>query len=113
VGVNGAKGGLWERNILDWLRKAGFDAERLRLAGKEDEGDLVVKDGQARYIIEAKDVARWQLKEWWRQAVVERDNYCKHRGLDPTTIMPMVVVKHRGTGTGKGWVITSLEEFFQ
>ncbi|MEW1959802.1 hypothetical protein [Kineococcus sp. NPDC059986] len=112
MGRAGAKGGLWERSILDWLRKDGYDAERLRLAGKEDEGDLVVKDGQAQYIIEAKDVARWSLPDWWRQAVVERDNYAKHRGLDPANLTPLVVVKHRGKGTGQGWVITSMEEFF-
>ena len=112
MGTSGAKGGLWERNILDYLRKEGFNVERLRLAGKEDEGDLVVREQSLTHIIEAKDVARWSLPEWWRQATVERDHYAKHRGLDPADIVPLVVVKHRGKATSQGWVITTLEEYF-
>ena len=35
------KGSAFETGILKWLRSKGVSAERLRLAGKDDEGDIV------------------------------------------------------------------------
>ena len=39
---NKTKGATFELDIIKWFRKLGFMAERLRLAGKDDEGDVVV-----------------------------------------------------------------------
>ncbi len=39
---NKAKGAAFEIDVMKWFRGLGVLAERLRLAGKDDEGDLVV-----------------------------------------------------------------------
>jgi len=39
---NKAKGAAFEIDVMKWFRSLGILAERLRLAGKDDEGDIVV-----------------------------------------------------------------------
>ena len=38
---NKVKGAVFETSIIQWFRELGFSAERLRLAGKDDEGDEI------------------------------------------------------------------------
>ena len=51
---NKAKGAAFEIDIIKWFRKLGFNAERLRLAGKDDEGDVVVVVTGETYLFECK-----------------------------------------------------------
>lgn len=106
-------GTAWESAIRDELRGMGYDVERLRTTGSLDEGDLVVKEGTAVCIIEAKATQRIDLSGFIEQAVTERDNYCKARGLDPATVLPVVIVKRRGKNTAEAFVVTRLRDFFQ
>ena len=39
---NKRKGSKFEIDVMKWFRSKGYNAERLRLAGSKDEGDLVV-----------------------------------------------------------------------
>lgn len=105
------KGRVFEKDLLDWFRARGFDAERLRQAGTLDEGDLVVKDGGV-YVIEAKAEQRIDLPGYIREARAERDNYCARRKLDPAGVMPLVVVKARRKPISEAYVVVPLEEFF-
>ena len=47
---NKAKGAKFETDVMKWFRKMGAVAERLRLSGAEDEGDLVVMVAGDTYI---------------------------------------------------------------
>ena len=52
------KGSAFETGILKLLRGKGMAAKRLRLAGKDDEGDIVCIVAGAPYIFELKEIGR-------------------------------------------------------
>lgn len=104
------RGSLFETSVLKWLRDKGFLAERLRLAGKADEGDIVCMVAGQPYIFELKATARLDLPAYWREATEEADNYAKARNL-PATPPAYVIVKRRGKGIEDAWVIQTLEKW--
>ena len=107
---NKTKGAAFEIDVMKWLRSMGAVADRLRLAGKDDEGDLVCVIAGQSYILELKNTARLDLPEFWRQAEVEALNYAKARGIGEVPLH-YVVVKRRNSGIDKSWVIQSLEQW--
>ena len=109
---NKAKGAAFEIDVMKWFRSLGVLAERLRLAGKDDEGDLVVVVSGQTYVLELKNTARLDLPEFWRQAEVEALNYAKARGLGEVPLH-YVVVKRRNAGIEKAWVIESLDQWLK
>ena len=109
---NKAKGSAFEIDVMKWFRSLGVLAERLRLAGKDDEGDLVVVVSGQTYVLELKNTARLDLPEFWRQAEVEALNYAKARGLGEVPLH-YVVVKRRNAGIEKAWVIESLDQWLK
>lgn len=104
-------GKKYETDLMKFLRGEGKETERLRLTGKEDEGDLVMNTVWGRYIIEAKRCKSLDLSGWVRQAEVERNNYVQHRsGL--LLNASFVVIHHaRGKNIRKSYVTTTLEEW--
>lgn len=87
------RGARFELDALDWLREHGYSAERLRLAGRMDEGDLVVA-GDVPTVLECKAPGRdgrLNLTDWMRQAEVEASHYAAARRL--TVVRPLLVVK--------------------
>ena len=109
---NKAKGAAFEIDVMKWFRNLGVLAERLRLAGKDDEGDLVCVVTGKTYILELKNTAKLSLPEFWRQAQVEALNYAKARGLGEVP-PAYVVVKRRNAGIEKSWVICDLEQWLK
>ncbi|MFI1799877.1 hypothetical protein ACH427_21330 [Streptomyces sp. NPDC020379] len=110
---NKRRGADWEAELRDELRGAGLDVERLRLTGSEDEGDLVVRLAHGRaLVIEAKN-AKFEPSVFIREALKERANYAKHRGLDPDDIDAVVIVRRRGANWRDAYVLTTVEEFFR
>ncbi len=109
---NKAKGAAFEIDVMKWFRGLGVLAERLRLAGKDDEGDLVVVVTGQTYILELKNTARLDLPEFWRQAEVEALNYAKARGIGEVPLH-YVVVKRRNSGIDKAWVIQDLTQWLK
>lgn len=104
------KGSAFETGVLKWLRDKGLMAERLRLAGKADEGDIVCFVAGQPYIFELKATVRLDLPQFWREATVEAANYAKARGLKE--IPPAyVIVKRRQAGIDQAWVIQTLEQW--
>lgn len=104
------KGASFETGVLKWLRDRGFNAERLRLAGKQDEGDIVCFVSGAPYILELKATARLDLPAFWREATTEATNYAKARGITPVP-PAYVIVKRRQAGIEQAWVIQTLEKW--
>ena len=110
--ANKRKGSLFETSVLKFLRSRGVLAERLRLAGKDDEGDIVCIVAGQPYIFELKATAKMELPRFWREATVEASNYAKARNLD--TVPPAyVIVKRRSAGIEEAWVIQDLNQWLK
>jgi Holliday junction resolvase len=109
---NKAKGAAFEIDVMKWLRSMGAVADRLRLAGKDDEGDLVCVVSGRTYILELKNTVRLNLPEFWRQAEVEALNYAKARGNGEVP-PAYVVVKRRNAAIEKAWVVQPLEQWLK
>ena len=106
---NKVKGASFELDIIKWFRKLGFMAERLRLAGKADEGDVVVLVAGETYLFECKNTARLELDNFWKQIEIEAKNYAKARN----TAVPFhyVLWKRKRKGIEQTWVIQNLEQW--
>jgi Holliday junction resolvase len=109
---NKAKGAAFEIDVMKWFRSLGVLAERLRLAGKDDEGDLVCVVAGQTYILELKNTATLSLPQFWREAEVEALNYAKARGIGEVPLH-YVVVKRRNAGINKAWVVQDLEQWLK
>ncbi|MEU1309140.1 hypothetical protein ABZ419_09620 [Streptomyces cinnamoneus] len=110
---NKRRGSAWEAELRDELRGAGLDVERLRLTGKDDEGDLVIRLEEGRFlVIEAKN-ARFEPGEFVSEAETEQKNFAKHRGLDPAAVDSVVVVRRRGATWRRAYVLTTVEKYFE
>lgn len=109
---NKAKGALFETGILKFLRGRGVSAERLRLAGKDDEGDIVCIVAGQPYIFELKATVKMDLPQFWREATLEAANYAKARGL--SQVPPAyVIVKRRMAGLEQAWVVQDLDQWLK
>jgi hypothetical protein len=108
--ANKRKGSTFELSVLKWLRTKGITAERLRLAGKNDEGDIVCFVSGAPYVLELKATAKLDLPGFWREATVEAENYAKARGLKVTP-PSYVIVKRRQASIDQAWVVQTLEQW--
>ena len=106
------KGSLFETGILKLLHAKGFLAERLRLAGKDDEGDIVVMVAGKPAIFELKATAKMDLPQFWREATLESVNYAKARGLIATP-PSYVIVKRRSASLEQAWVIQDLTQWIE
>jgi len=107
---NKFKGAAFEIDVMKWFRDLGVLAERLRLAGKDDEGDLVCVISGKTYILELKNITKLRLPEFWREAQVEALNYAKARGLGEVPLS-YVVVKRRNASIDQAWVIQDLAQW--
>ena len=106
-------GKKYETDLMKYLREQGLDVERLRLTGAEDEGDLLVRVNQLRYVIEAKRRKGMDLGGWINEAQVERDHYVAHRDMDPAEVGFVVVHYARNKGLGGSYVTTTLDEWLR
>lgn len=105
-------GSGFEIDLLKGFRGEGFEIERLRPTGKDDEGDLVIKDLGHVYVVEAKNVQRINLPGFTDQAKVEAMTYAKRRGLSRDLVTPIAIVKRRGKGWHDAYVVTDVATFF-
>lgn len=109
--ANKRKGAAFELDIVKWFRKLGFNAERLRLAGTQDEGDVVVVVAGQTYLFECKNTAKLELDNFWKQIEVEAKNYAKARKIKQP--LHYVLWKRKRKGIEKTWVIQSLEQWLE
>lgn len=95
--ANKRKGAAFEIALMKALREERYlDAERLRLAGKDDEGDLVVRLSNGlvnRFlVIEAKSGAMHPA-QFVREMEAERANFARARAIADDLVTGVVVVK--------------------
>lgn len=107
---NKRKGSKFEIDVMKWLRKKGYTAERLRLAGSKDEGDLVVYVAGVPYLFECKATKKLDLPQFWRELQTEVLNYAEARELNVNPI-GYVVVKKRNGSIDDAWVIQTLSQW--
>ena len=108
---NRVKGAAFEIDIIKWFRNLGFTAERLRLAGKADEGDVVVIVAGETYLFECKNTMKLELDNFWNQIEIEAINYAKARNTK--TPFHYVLWKRKRKGISQTWVICSLEQWLK
>ena len=111
IKYNRRKGADFELDVVKWFRSLKFKAERLRLSGKEDEGDVVVVVAGQTFLFECKNTAKLELDNFWNQIEVEAKNYAKAR----KTKVPLhyVLWKRKRKGINQTWVIQSLEQWLE
>ena len=109
---NKRKGASFELDVMKWFRSKGVNAERLRLSGQKDEGDLVVIIAGETFILELKNTKVLNLPQFWREAVVEAQNYATARGIKPAPLS-YVVVKRRSAGIEQAWVVQDLQQWLE
>lgn len=110
---NKAKGAKWELDLLDYFRNLHLNAERMRLTGKHDEGDIMVYlNGQTVLIVEAKNEQSFKPGQWISEATVEAVNWAASR-KSTLDVVPIVVAKRRQHSTSKAYVIMELETFME
>ena len=109
---NGRKGAAFELGVLKWLRSYGINAERLRLSGQNDEGDIVAIIAGKTHILELKNRKSISLPAFWEEAVVESKNYAKARNLDETP-PAFVIIKRRNSSIEKAFVVQDLDSWLK
>jgi Holliday junction resolvase len=109
---NGRKGAGFELGVLKWLRSRGVNAERLRLSGQRDEGDIVAIIAGKTYILELKNRKAITLPTFWDEAVTEATNYAKARNLEVTP-PAYVIVKRRNASIKDAFVVQDLESWLK
>ena len=106
-------GARWELDLLDYFRDLGLVAERMRLTGKNDEGDLMVYlNAKKVLIVEAKNEQSFKPGPWINEANIESANWAIARKAT-VDVVPVVVAKRRQNGTGKAYVIMELDTFME
>jgi len=108
--ANKRKGSKFEIDVLKWFRGKGYNAERLRLAGSKDEGDLVVYVAGTPYLFECKATKAMDLPQFWRELQTEVINYAAARNMSASPI-GYVLVKRRNGKIEDGWVIQTLKQW--
>lgn len=98
------KGRETESRLVEWLRVHGWpNAERRRLAGSADRGDI---SGVIGVTIEVKSGARLSVAEWMKELEVEMRNDRADVGL--------VVVRPKGSpDPGDWWALMPVPVAFQ
>lgn len=105
--ANKAKGTRYEREVTDYLAEM-FDTQRLPRTGSKDEGDVEVRFGNFRLIIEAKNHKTLNFADWIKQAEVEADN--REAKLGDTACIPLVFAKRRGKGVAESYVVMQAQD---
>lgn len=110
--ANKRKGADWEIALRDGFRSEGFDVERLHLNGKDDEGDLVIREADGVYlVIEAKDSA-FTPGPFIGEIEREVEAFARNREIDGSDVDGIVIVKRRGQNWRKAFVLTTVEDYF-
>ena len=94
-----AKGRETENQAVEWLRYWWPNAERRRLQGVEDKGDIAGVPGMC---IEVKSAAQWKPVQWLRETMVEKANadeeigFCMARPKGGTDVNDWVILMTPG-----------------
>lgn len=121
-----ARGASFETGLVQWFRNHRYLAERLRLAGAKDEGDIVIQtkvydpwaddiltDGYT--VVECKAPGAGNaidLSGWLREAHLEAKHYAEARKIPLMYVRPLLVIKARGKSLDEAYVVQRLCDVF-
>lgn len=108
---NKRNGTKYESDLVKHFREDwGVEADRLRLSGSTDEGDIIVRlPGDRKLVVEAKSGQNIRPKEWHREAEAEAENYAAHRKA-PTIPPAVVVMKKHNFNINQSYALISLKD---
>lgn len=98
-----ARGRRFEPKWVQWLRNVGRTAEKVPKAGVNDESDTVSPYVGGHYVMECKSpggLSNVNLLNYFKQAELEASNWAKRRGIDPASVVPVVVVEDHKSRKG-------------
>lgn len=107
---NRRAGARWQAALREGLRLLGFDVEELKLTGREDEGDLVIRLKDRFLVIEAK-AGVMKAAEFVTEAARERRHFAAHRDLPASQVSSIAVVKRRGKPWRDAYVLTTVDDY--
>lgn len=107
--ANKRKGAQFESDVRDHLRTLGYEVERLRLTGKNDEGDLALRLGDYTLVIEAKNTAKHDLARFVEESEREALNYAENRDQDLRKAIPVVLIKRRNKTISDSYAVVRLD----
>jgi hypothetical protein len=95
----------WERTVADYLRYVhGFrGVDRLPLKGRRDVGDI---QGLPDFLIGCKNEKTIRLSTYMNDLRKQKGNL-----IGGEDVVPVEIVKRRGSATGKAYVVCELDEF--
>lgn len=100
-----ARGKRFEPKWVQWLRGVGRLAEKIPKAGVNDESDAVTPFQGGHYVMECKSpggLSNVDLLDYFRQAELQAGNWAKRRGIDPASVVPVVVLEDHKSRKGPG-----------
>ena len=101
-------GTAWETAVVTYLNREGFrSVERRALHGSRDIGDLTGLPG---LLIGCKNERTIRLSTYMDELQVQRANLADSNGVRGP-IFPLEVVKRRGAGVDRAYVVCELREF--
>lgn len=113
---NRRAGAAWETLTVKSLRERGYDCERLRLSGKQDEGDISFRAGGKHHVLECKNVKTWSysiLLGYIAEAMSERTAYAKKRLLADDKVQGAVFLKRHNASWDQGVVAMPVTEYLK
>ena len=108
-----AIGTEWETRLVEYLRPRMGVAERLTIAGVNDQGDLWFPHGGHYYVVEAKAEKKIDLSAYVTEAEREAFHFAKARGIPEHLVHPMAIVKRRNYPVGKAYVVHTLDSYIR
>jgi len=114
---NRRAGQRWQATLREGFRGAGLDAEELKLAGREDEGDLVIRQPPTsgepgRFVVIEAKAGALKPAEFVTEAAIEGQHFAAHRGLPADRVTAVAVVKRRGASWRHAYVLTTVGDYF-
>ncbi|MFC4334104.1 hypothetical protein [Salininema proteolyticum] len=109
---NRRAGADWQNKLLHELRAEGFDTERLALAGSEDEGDLIIRRPYGEWVVIEAKAGQMFPGDFVDQTMREKNNFARHRAIDPSVVSGVAIVKRRGRKWHQAYVLTTVEDYF-
>lgn len=110
--ANRRRGAKYEIDVVEYFRRSGFDTERMRLSGIQDEGDAVVRVGDHRVVLEMKAGKNLSVRRWYEEeAVPEAKNYAKRRSLPNEEVHAALAMKSHNKAIGKSLITIDLDTF--
>lgn len=108
---NKRNGTRFESDLVKHFREEwGVEADRLRLSGSTDEGDIILRlPGDRKIVVEAKSGVNIRPKEWHREAEKETANYAAHRKMSVVPPAAVVMKKHN-FNIDQSYVLISLKD---